>query len=304
MKEGARLVFSRKKQNVYWMKGWRTVTMVVMAVLFIAPLAFVFSNALMRPNEVMINYSSLSFIEEVPQNSAFHHPFINMKWVPEQIRFDAFYSVLIQHSQYMRWMMNSIVISVSIVAGSCAVATLSAYAFSKLPFKYKDALFFLYIMMMLMPYQVTLVSNYIVVEKMGLVGSQSGIILPGIFSAFGVFLLTQYMKSIPDEYLEAAEVEGANHIVKFSSIMLPLSKPGIIAMCLLSLIDQWNMIEQPMIFLNQASLYPMSVVLSQVNEQILSESFAASIVFVIPIVVVFMMWQKYLMVGVELSGMK
>lgn len=117
-----------------------------------------------------------------------------------------------------------------------------------------------------MPFQVTLVPNYIMAEKLGLLNSPNAIILPGIFAAFGVFMLRQFMLPIPYSYIEAAKLDGAGHLRIFSTIIVPMIKPGMAALVILLFVDYWNMVEQPLIFLDDPYKQPLSVYLSRINE--------------------------------------
>jgi multiple sugar transport system permease protein len=164
--------------------------------------------------------------------------------------------------------------------------------------------FFVYIIVMLMPFQVTLVSNYLVADKLGLLNSYLSIILPGIFSPFGVFLLKQYMEQIPDVYIEAAKIDGASEFYIFSRIIIPLCKGGIAAVIILVFIDNWNMVEQPLILLKDAAKLPLSIYLSRINEGEIGVSFAAATLYMLPMLLIFLMGEDYLVEGIQISGIK
>lgn len=119
---------------------------------------------------------------------------------------------------------------------------------------------------MMLPVQVTLVPNYILFDKIGLIGSYLSLILPGIFSTFGVFLLTQVFSAIPNDMIEAAKIDGANHFQILIRIIIPCSKTGIASLIILCFIDSWNMIEQPLAFLKNYLKYPLSIFLSRIND--------------------------------------
>jgi len=155
-----------------------------------------------------------------------------------------------------------------------------------------------------MPFQVTLVPNYIIADKLGLIGSMFSIILPGIFTTFGVFLLRQFMRNIPDEYSEAARVDGAGHWLIFSKVILPMTKTGVAALIILAFIDNWNMVEQPLIFLQDVNLQPLSTFLANINDGERGIAFAASTVYMLPMLLVFLYGENYLIEGIQLSGLK
>jgi multiple sugar transport system permease protein len=157
---------------------------------------------------------------------------------------------------------------------------------------------------MLMPFQVTLVPNYIIADKLGIIGSYLSIILPGIFSAFGVFLLRQFMAYIPNEYCEAARIDGANHFEIYTRVILPMTKTGVAALAILVFMDNWNMVEQPIIFLKEQMKYPLSVYLSKVNRNETGIAFASSTLYMLPMVLVFLYGENYLVEGIQLTGIK
>ena len=196
------------------------------------------------------------------------------------------------------------IIVIPIILGQILVSSMAAYSFAKLEFIFRDKLFFTYIIMMMMPFQVTLVPNYIVGDQLGLLGSYWSIILPGIFSPFGVFLLRQFMMYIPDAYVESAQVDGAGQLRIFFSIMLPMSKTGLAALTILVFIDNWNMVEQPLIFLQDVNMHPLSTYLSSINNGEMGIAFAASTIYMLPMLLIFLYGENYLVQGIQLSGLK
>jgi multiple sugar transport system permease protein len=157
---------------------------------------------------------------------------------------------------------------------------------------------------MLMPFQVTLVPNYLVADKLGLLNSYGAIVLPGIFASFGVFLMRQFMSSIPDAYMEAVKIDGAGQLRAFIHIALPLVKPGIAALILLSFVDNWNMVEQPILFLTEPIRQPLSVYLTNIAEGARGVAFAASVLYMTPMVLIFLYGEEHLVEGIQMSGIK
>ena len=158
---------------------------------------------------------------------------------------------------------------------------------------------------MLMPFQVTLVPNYLIAGKLGLLNNYLSIIFPGIFGAFGVFLLKQYMhQKFWLATLEAAKVDGAGALQIFLKIIVPLSKSGIAALAILVFIDNWNMVEQPLIFLQDATKQPLSLYLSRIAAGEKGLAFAASTLYMTPVLLSFLYAENYLLEGIRLSGIK
>ena len=155
---------------------------------------------------------------------------------------------------------------------------------------------------MLMPYQVTLVPNYLVADWMGTVGTNWSIILPGILSPFSVFILTKYMRRIPSSYTEAAMIDGAGEWQIFTKIYAPLCKGTIVSVALLVFIDYWNMVEQPLIMLPDQDMHPLSVFLSKINQGEIGLAFAVASVYMIPCILLFLYCEDYLVEGIAYSG--
>ena len=157
---------------------------------------------------------------------------------------------------------------------------------------------------MMMPLQVTLVPNYIVFERLGLIGSYASVILPGVFFPFGVFLLTQFFSSIPNSIIEAAKLDGANQIQILCRIIVPHAKSGVASLCILNFIDTWNMVEQPLIFLKDSTKYPLSVFLANVSRENLSISFVCGILAILPVLLLFLYLKDSLISGIENTNLK
>jgi multiple sugar transport system permease protein len=276
----------------------------VIALAAIFPLILTIVNSFMSESEISAHYSSIAGINAAGNNSNSAGGYASIKLIPDIATLVQYFEILIKKPYYLMMFWNSIRMVVPIVAGQLVVASMAAYAFAKLKFKGKNFLFFIYIIVMMMPFQVTLVPNYLVADMFGLIGSRASIILPGIFSAFGVFLLKQNMEGIPHSYIEAAKVDGATQLDIFMRIIIPMSKTGIWALIILLFIDYWNMVEQPLIFLKDALKMPLSIFLSNISDSERGISFAASTLYMAPMLLVFLYGENYLIKGIQLSGLK
>ncbi|WP_051250537.1 carbohydrate ABC transporter permease [Paenibacillus harenae] len=274
----------------------------VIAAAMLFPIAVTFTNSLMTEDEIGYNYHLIGKMADIGAGEK--DGFINLKLLPDWISFRQYAEVLVHKPKFLHMFWNSVFLVVPIIAGQVLVASLAAYAFAKLRFWGREKLFVVYLMTMLMPFQVTLVPNYMIADKLGLMNSNSAIILPGIFSAFGVFMLRQFMAHIPYLYIEAAKMDGAGHLRIFYRVIVPLVKPGIAALVVLLFADNWNMVEQPLIFLEEAMKQPLSLYLSRINEGARGVAFAASVVYMAPMVMLFLYAESYLVEGIQLSGIK
>ncbi|WP_427052031.1 carbohydrate ABC transporter permease [Paenibacillus sp. TC-CSREp1] len=282
--------------------GVLTFGLTVIAVILISPIVIIFTNSLMTAQEIRINYGLIGQITEAAVGK--EGIFANLKLIPDKVSLSQYGKVFIDSPKYLMMFWNSVFMVVPIIAGQTLVASLAAYAFSKLKFRGRDSMFLVYVMTMLMPFQVTLVPNYIMVDMLGMLNSTGAIIVPGIFAAFGVFMLRQFMLDIPYAYIEAAKMDGAGHLRIFVTMIVPTIKPGLAALVILLFVDYWNMVEQPLIFLDDPFKQPLSVFLSTINQTERGMAFAASMLYMAPMVMVFLYAESYFIEGIQLSGVK
>lgn len=199
---------------------------------------------------------------------------------------------------------NSVKQVFSILFGQTIVGTMAAWAFARYEFRGRRPLFLLYMILMVMPFQVTMVSSYLVLSKLSLLDTHLAVILPAIFSTFPVFVMEKFFRAIPKEVFEAAKVDGAGELTSFLHIGIPLGSPGIMAALLLNLLEYWNGMEAPMTFLKTKSKLPLSLYLPEITTDQMSAAFAASVVMMLPTVLGFLWGKDYLQKGIEASGLK
>ncbi|MBM6996161.1 carbohydrate ABC transporter permease [Paenibacillus sp. DXFW5] len=274
--------------------------MSVVAAMLLFPIIITFTNSLMSEQELVIDYGNIGKLTEATSTGA--ETFVNLKWVPDQVTLEQYGQLLVHTPNYLLMFWHSVGLVLPIIAGQTAVAAMAAYALSKLRFRGRDAVFLVYLLSMLMPFQVTLVPNYLMADKLGLLHHSGAVILPGIFAAFGVFMLRQFMLHIPYAYIEAAKMDGAGHPRIFLTLILPMVKPGLAALVILLFVDYWNMVEQPLVFLDPLQ-QPLSVFLSRLSGE-WGTAFAASMLYMSPMVLLFLYAETYFIEGVQLSGIK
>lgn len=207
--------------------------------------------------------------------------------IPEKATFEQFYQVFFRRPEYLTKFWNSVIMTFPTVIGQTVVSALAAFAFGKLKFPFRDKLFFVYIILLILPLQVTLVPNYIVLENLNLLNNFLAIILPGTFSAFGICLLRQSIRYIPDSSIEAARIDGAGYFKIFTKIILPQIKGGLVTLVLLCFIDNWNVVEQPLIYFENEGMYPLSITLSEISNSDYGIIFACGVMFMIPPLLIF-----------------
>ena len=280
-----------------------SVILLLIGLTMIFPAVFTLADSFMDSWEISEYYGTGAEKPEAPDSAERYMAF---RLIPYEATLKQYKSVLIDRPQYLFMFWNSIKLTLPIAIGQLVVAAMAAYAFMLLKSKPAGVIFFLYIITMLLPFQVTLVPNYIIAQKLGIMGSALSIILPGIFGTFGVFLLRQYTVSIPLSYIEAAKIDGAGHLHIFLKIVIPLLKPGLAALFILLFMDNWNMVEQPLIFLSDPLEEPLSVFLSNINKEEPGIAFAAAFVYMLPAILVFLYGEEYLVtgMGIQLAGIK
>ena len=264
--------------------------LIILAAVFLTPLAYTLANSFMSTGEIARYYLA---------NRAYT-PF---HVVPDSFSLSGYYGVLIRRPDFLISFWNSLLLTGSIVIGQLIISSLAAYAFTFFRFRFRNFLFFLVIILMMMPYQVTLVSNYIVLDKLGIVGSYPSVIIPGAFSAFGVFLLRIVMESTPRDYVEAAKIDGASHLRILAKIVLPNCKAGAVSLIVLSFIDNWNMVEQPLVFLKDSSMYPLSIYLTEMSQNNFALGFAGGMIAVIPVLLLFFFFEEELVEGISATNL-
>ena len=277
-----------------------TIFAAVAAVIFLLPTVLTITNSFMSQTEINANYGVV--FNSVTDSKTFISKTVNLKFIPDIVSFSQYFSVLFKTPDYLLKFWNSAILTVPIVIFQTVVALFASYGFSRLTGKLKEIIFFVYIILMLMPYQVTLVPNYLVSEKLGILDTRWAIILPGIFSPFAVFLLTKAMKRIPKTYFEAAMLDGANEFQLFTSICYPMVRSAVFSVLMLVFIDYWNMVEQPLILLSDESMHPLSVFLSKINSGDTGLAFAVAVIYMMPSLLMFLYGEDYLVEGITYSG--
>ena len=271
------------------------------AVLFLMPTVLTIANSFMTSTEISANYGSM-FGNMTDEKKTFISENVNRNFMPDKVTFAQYKSVLILNSDYLLKFWNSVILTVPITVFQILVAILTSYGFSRCPNKFKSIIFFVYIILMIMPYQVTLVPNFLVADKFNMLDTRRAIILPAIFSPFSIFLLTKVMRRIPISYVEAAKLDGAGEFQILRRIYIPLCKSALVSIAMLVFIDYWNMVEQPLVLMRDSDMHPLSVFLSQINTTDVGLAFAVGTVYMIPTILMFLYGEDYLVEGIAYSG--
>lgn len=214
------------------------------------------------------------------------------------ISFQAYYDVLLGSSQYLIRFWRSLSVCIWIVIGQVFVSILAGYGFAKYTFYGKKILFFSLIVLMVLPLQVTLIPNYIILDKMNLLGTNVSLIFPMIFVPLGTFLMTQSFRAVSDEILDAAKLDGCGTFQLIFQIAVPITRGSITCMGLLSFLDAWNMVEQPVAYLKEFSKYPISVALAYVETGNVRWQCACCLLVLLPPLFLFFCFHKEMVEGI------
>ncbi len=286
----------------------RYALIVILAAVFFFPVAATITNSFMTVTEIGERYASgnqdiQAFVQTGEGENTQVGKIVkkSVSLIPLRITLSQYYTVLIEEYKYLNMFWNSVKLSAGITVLHVFIAIITAYVFAKVEFRGRDIIFFIYIVVMMMPFQVTLLPNYILVRSLNLLDTYYSILLPGIFAPFGVFLMRQFMKYIPDEMIEAAVLESDSVKDLFITVIIPMAKPGIIALTVLTFAENWNMVEQPLIYLSDALKHPLSLALNSIIKSNNAIAFAGSVIYMMPIIILFLYFEEYIIQGLENS---
>ena len=288
------------KKKRYFSRTVIVLLAILFAFLFVMPTLLTITNSFMTQSEITANYGQV--FQNAPNGKSYIKDTINLKVIPDKVSFSQYFTVLLKSPDFLYKFWNSVILVAPIVLAQLMVASVAAYGFTRWRGKVRDTIFFAYVILMLMPYQVTLVPNYLVSDFLGLLNTRWAIILPGAFAPFSVFLLTKSMRRIPVSLIESAKLDGAGEWHIFWNICLPQCRSALYSIAILVFIDYWNMVEQPLILLPDASQQPLSVYLSQINAGEIGIAFAAAVVYMVPGLLMFLHGEAYLVEGITYAG--
>ncbi len=234
----------------------------------------------------------------------FNGKYSDIDYIAQFPTLENFKELLIYSPDFYKVFWNSLFITGTILLFQTLTAVPAAWAFARFRFKWKKLLFDIYVIFMLIPFQVTMLSQYLVIDGMKLMNTRLAVILPAIFSTFPVFLIYRGFADIPRDVADSAKIDGANEWQVLRYIGLPLGRSGILACVVLSFLDLWNMVEQPLTFMKNKRLFPLSLYLPMLSADKGEMMLAAAIVTLIPAAFVFIIGQDELEQGIISSALK
>lgn len=216
---------------------------------------------------------------------------------PQHPTAEQYVTSLLQTPHYLTRFFNSVWLTLPITLGQLALSSFAAYSLYRCRNRFRTGVYFLYVLLMLLPYQVTLLPQYLVADALGLLGSAWAVILPAAVSPFAVFLLSRRMRQIPQVQIEAAMLDGAGEWRIFTRVALPQCRPTLWAVSMLIFTEYWNMIEQPLVLLKEPETYPLSIFLSQIDRNQAGVAFAVAVLFMLPPLILFLCGQRHFAAG-------
>lgn len=259
--------------------------LLLLAIASLAPLAWMASVSFMQPGE------------------ANHFP---PPLLPEHVSLDS-YRALFERIGMGRYFANSVLVSVSITLLSLLVNTMAGYAFAKLRFRGRERLFQVLLAALVVPAQVAMLPLFLLMKQLGLVNSYAGVVVPALATVFGIFLVRQYARSIPDELLEAARIDGAGELRIFFRIVLPMLKPVLVTLAIFTFMAAWNDFMWPLIVLTDQSHYTLPVALASLSREHIQDvemMMAGAVITVLPVLLLFLALQRYYIQGLLLGSVK
>lgn len=242
--------------------------------------------------------SSLKYDREI-----FEYP---IKWIPEVLRWSNYEEVWTRVN-FLTYYLNTIKLSLIVTIGQVVTCSLAAYSFAKMDYPGRDKIFLCYLATMMVPWHAIMIPQFIIIKNLGFYDSHWSIILMNLFSAFGVFLLRQFMLGIPMELSEAARIDGCGELKIYSQIIMPMCKPGLATLVVFTFNFMWNDYMGPMIYLNTDKLKTMQIGLAAFRTEYGAEYgliMAGTVCSLLPMVLIYCVAQKYLIEGIAFSGLK
>lgn len=228
------------------------------------------------------------------------------KWLPEKFNFDNYIKAFTA-APFGRYYLNSLIVAFTVTLGQLVTCSMAAFAFARLKFKGRDLLFYVFLGTMMIPYNVTMIPSFMVLYWLGWIDSYYALIVPGLASAFGTFLLRQFFITIPRELEEAAYIDGASRFQVLRKIIIPLARPALATLAIFTFMGVFNDFIWALIVINSEQMQTVQLGLAIFRDRYLTEwdlLMAGSVTAVLPILIVFFFAQKYFIKGITLSGLK
>ena len=271
--------------------------LVLMAVILLLPMVQTF----------LFSFNSMDEMKVLLKTRGSYEPnqWMSLHLVPDMVSLGQYYQILIADNTVLLLFVNSAVYAAMIMAGQAVMIPTMAFALSKFRFPGRNAIYFGIILLMLLPFQVTMVPNVLTLRSLGLMNSVWAVVLPLWFAPFYIFLIRQFMVGLPGELLEAAQMDGAGTLRVYLRVVLPVCRPILGAAAALSFAENWNLVEQPLTYLaGRPDLQPLSTMFNQIASENTGFEFAGASLYILPALFVYLFFQEDILSGIQLTEMK
>lgn len=261
------------------------VALIALAVVALAPLVWMLSTSL-KDNANVFSYP--------PQ------------WIPGDWKFSN-YSSLWDDLPMNRWLFNTFIVSTVVVLGQMVFCSMAAYAFARMQFKGRDAVFYLFLASLMVPYQVTLIPAFVLISRLGWIDTYQALIVPQLSTPFGIFMLRQFFLTLPRELEEAARLDGASYWRIYRTVLIPLSKPALLAFGVFSFVGMWGDFLWPLIVMNSPEKMTLTVGLNYLSNSYNTDwarLMAGDVISLLPLMLVYALAQRYFIQGIAMTGLK
>ena len=255
---------------------------VLLSIVLVSPLLITLVLSLMSETELAPILSGTAFFS----------------FIPDRVTGQGYFELLIASQSYLKAFWNSLIITCSTTLLHTVAAMIVAFVLAKLRFTGRRGVLFAYLVVMLMPYQATLLSNYLIAKQLSIINTWWALVLPGVFSPLGTLVLYPFMKDFPDEIVGAALLETSSRFHILVKIILPNIRAGIVMVIVLIFADNWNMVEQPLILLNDVQKYPLSLALSTLKESTPRAAFSGAILYALPVIMLYSLCKNEISDGI------
>jgi multiple sugar transport system permease protein len=230
-----------------------------------------------------------------------------ISFIPKQFTLDNYKQIFIEQKMFPRWLLNSAIIAVIVTVLNLLFNSMAGYALARLQFPGKKSLFIIILAVLMIPAQVTMIPNYLILKQLGWLNSYQGMIVPTMVNATFIFMMRQFFINFPKELEEAAELDGLSRLGIFFRIVLPLARPALAAQAIFVFMSSWNDFMRPLIVLSDPQLFTLPLGLSSFKDQYISYwnyIMAASMVFTLPVLVIYVFFNRYFIKGISFTGGK
>ncbi|ANB60502.1 carbohydrate ABC transporter permease [Anoxybacteroides amylolyticum] len=243
--------------------------------------------------------SSFKTLEEIVSGT--------ISFIPKHFTLDNYKQIFIEQQMFPRWLFNSVIIAVTVTLLNLLFNSMAGYALARLQFPGKKSIFIIILAVLMIPAQVTMIPNYLILKQLGWLNSYQGMIVPTMINATFIFMMRQFFINFPKELEEAAALDGLSRIGTFFRIVLPLARPALAAQAIFVFMGSWNDFMRPLIVLSDPELFTLPLGLNSFKGQYISYwnyIMAASMVFTLPVLVIYIFFNRYFIKGISFTGGK